>query len=88
MRAGRAVPPAMLLRAALVVTGVVAAVVVAPRPRVVVLAARVAAWGTVGLAVVVVGAVAALGAIVPPVLAGAMVLQPSCRWQSWLLLGW
>ncbi len=68
--AGAALPPAELLCTALVVTGVVAVVVipvfVAPHLRVMVLVARVVAWGTVGLAVVV-RAVAAVGAIVPPI---------------------
>jgi hypothetical protein len=68
--AGAALPPAELLCAALVVKGVVAVVVisvfVAPHLLVVVLVAGVVAWGTVGLAVVV-RAVAAVGAIVPPI---------------------
>ncbi len=71
VRAGRVVPLAELLCAVLVVMEVVAAVVNSPCPRVMVLAAGVAAWETIGLIIVVVGAVAALRAIVPPVLARA-----------------
>ena len=74
MRAGVAAPPDELPRlVALVVTGVVVAVaavspvVAAPHPRFEVLAARIAAWGSTVRPAVVVVAVAACGAIVPPV---------------------
>jgi hypothetical protein len=69
MKMGMAVLPELLC-AVLVVAGVVVAavlsVIVALCPRVVVLEARIAAWGCVGLAVAV-KAVAACGAIMPPV---------------------
>jgi hypothetical protein len=69
MKVGMVVLPE-LPRTVRVVAGVVAAavlsIVVALRPRVMVLEARIAAWGSVRLAVIV-EVVAAYGAIVPPI---------------------